>query len=318
MKKSILIIIISLLFSCNSSQDFITSPDSKIKLNIHKKNGSLFYSIEKNNEMIVNKSILGILLKNNLDFSKDIKINKISKSKSYSSWSPMYGEESIIKNEYNEILVSLLKDELQASVIFRVFNDGVAFKYIIPNQDNILSYDIIDEKTEFNLSPDDKAWWIPAFSYRRYEFLHAFSSVDSISKKYFSENVEDISYDSLGVDAAHTPFTLKKKNGFYVSIHEANLINYSSMTLAPRGNGSLEAELYPWSDGTKVKLESEIISPWRTIQIADSSSDLLLSNMILNLNDDPEEGSDFSWVKPGKYMGVWWEMIGTNESTWWP
>ena len=81
----------------------------------------------------------------------------------------MYGEESIIKNEYNEILVSLLKDELQASVIFRVFNDGVAFKYIIPNQDNILSYDIIDEKTEFNLSPDDKAWWIPAFSYRRYE-----------------------------------------------------------------------------------------------------------------------------------------------------
>ena len=90
------------------------------------------------------------------------------------------------------------------------------------------------------------------------------------------------------------------------------------MTVAPKGDGKLEAELYPWSDGIKVKLESEIISPWRTIQIAENSSDLLLSNMIINLNDDPEEGSDFSWVKPGKYMGVWWEMIGTNQSTWWP
>jgi len=318
MKKPILIFILSLLFSCNSSQDFITSPDSKIELNIHKKNGSLFYSVEKNNKMIVNKSILGILLKNNLDFSKDIKINKISKSKNYDSWSPMFGEESIIKNEYNEMVVSLLKDELQFSVIFRVFNDGVAFKYLIPNQDKILSYDIIDEKTEFNLSSNDKAWWIPAFSYRRYEFLHAFSSIDSISKKYFSENVEDISYDSLGIDAAHTPLTVKKKNGYYVSIHEANLVNYSSMTLAPKGDGLLEAELYPWSDGTKVKLNSNISSPWRTIQIAENSSDLLLSNMILNLNDDPDQGKDFSWVKPGKYMGVWWEMIGTNESTWWP
>ena len=90
------------------------------------------------------------------------------------------------------------------------------------------------------------------------------------------------------------------------------------MTLAPRGDGKLEVELYPWSDGiTKVKLEKEIISPWRYIQIADNSSELLMSNLILNLNDDPDENKDFSWVKPGKYMGVWWEMIGTNESTWW-
>ena len=90
------------------------------------------------------------------------------------------------------------------------------------------------------------------------------------------------------------------------------------MTLAPKGNGKLEVELYPWSDGiTKVKLEKEIISPWRYIQIADSSSELLMSNIVLNLNDDPDPKTDYSWVKPGKYMGVWWEMIGTNESTWW-
>jgi alpha-glucosidase len=280
--------------------------------------GSPFYSIKKNNKIIVNESLLGLMLKNNLDFTNDLKIKSLSNKYHSSKWSPAFGEEENILNEYNQMKVVLSKDSLEMFLLFKIFNDGIAFKYEVPNQKNILNYDIIDEKTEFNLSSDDKAWWIPAFSYRRYEFLHAFSSIDSISKKYFSENVEDISYDSLGIDAAHTPFTLKKKNGFYVSIHEANLVNYSSMTLAPKGNGLLEAELYPWSDGTKVKLNSNISSPWRTIQIAENSSDLLLSNMILNLNEDPDQEKDFSWVKPGKYMGVWWEMIGTNESTWWP
>ncbi len=319
MKHLLTVIHLILFVSCISLDNkTVKSPDSSIKLNFQISNGQPFYSIKKDNKVIVEKSLLGIILKNELDFSNGVKIESVSSSSHSSKWSPQFGEQSNIKNIYNELIVSLVKDNFNMKLSFRVFDDGVAFKYNIPNQDNISSYDIIDEKTHFNLSSQDKAWWIPAFSYRRYEFLHAHSSVDSISKKYFSKNVEDISYDTLGINAAHTPFTLKKKNGYYVSIHEANLINYSSMTLAPRGNGKLEAELYPWSDGTKVKLESEISSPWRTIQIADNSSDLLLSNMIINLNDDPNESSDYSWVKPGKYMGVWWEMIGTNESTWWP
>ena len=127
-----------------------------------------------------------------------------------------------------------------------------------------------------------------------------------ISQDYFSKNVEDISYDTLGIDAAHTPLTIKKSNGSYISIHEANLIDFSSMTLAPRGQGKLAVELYPWADGIKVKSNDGINSPWRTIQIANSSSELLNSNLILNLNEDPDEEKDFSWVKPGKYMGVWW------------
>ena len=319
MKKIFLAFILISFISCGKNNQLVTkSPDSSIELTFKVNDGSPFYSIKKNNKIIVNESLLGLMLKNNLDFTNDLKIKSLSNKYHSSKWSPAFGEEENILNEYNQMKVVLSKDSLEMSLIFKIFNDGIAFKYEVPNQKNILNYDIIDEKTEFNLSSDDKAWWIPAFSYRRYEFLHAFSSVDSISKKYFSENVEDISYDSLGIDAAHTPFTLKKKNGFYVSIHEANLVNYSSMTLAPKGNGLLEAELYPWSDGTKVKLNSNISSPWRTIQIAENSSDLLLSNMILNLNEDPDQERDFSWVKPGKYMGVWWEMIGTNESTWWP
>lgn len=319
MKKIFLAFILISFISCGKNNQLVTkSPDSSIELTFKVNDGSPFYSIKKNNKIIVNESLLGLMLKNNLDFTNDLKIKSLSNKYHSSKWSPAFGEEENILNEYNQMKVVLSKDSLEMFLLFKIFNDGIAFKYEVPNQKNILNYDIIDEKTEFNLSSDDKAWWIPAFSYRRYEFLHAFSSVDSISKKYFSENVEDISYDSLGIDAAHTPFTLKKKNGFYVSIHEANLVNYSSMTLAPKGNGLLEAELYPWSDGTKVKLNSNISSPWRTIQIAENSSDLLLSNMILNLNEDPDQERDFSWVKPGKYMGVWWEMIGTNESTWWP
>jgi len=319
MKKIFLVFTLILFISCEMKNQLVTkSPDSSVELTFKVNDGSPFYSIKKNNKIIIDESLLGLMLKNNLDFTNDLKIKSISSSSHSSKWSPAFGEEKNILNEYNQMKVLLTKDSLEMLLLFKIFNDGVAFKYEVSNQKNIISYDIIDEKTEFNLSSDDKAWWIPAFSYRRYEFLHALSSVDSISKKYFSENVEDISYDSLGIDAAHTPLTIKTKNGYYVSIHEANLINYSSMTLAPKGKGLLEAELYPWSDGTKVKLTSNISSPWRTIQIAENSSDLLLSNMILNLNDDPGQGKDYSWVKPGKYMGVWWEMIGTNESTWWP
>ena len=169
----------------------------------------------------------------------------------------------------------------------------------------------MDEITEFNLSSKDSAWWIPGFSYRRYEFLYANTGIDDISKKVYSDLVEDISYDSLGIDAAHTPLTIKKNNGIFISIHEANLVDYSSMTLSPKGKGSLEVELYPWSDGIKVKSDNGIKSSWRTIHIADSSSGLLESNLILNLNDDPDEKEDFSWDKPGKYMGC---LLDTSDA----
>ena len=312
-------LLIFILISCtNTSNKILTSPDNKIELSFQIIDGEAFYSINKDDKSVIKKSKLGILLENKLNIGKDLEIIKASTSSNNSSWSPDFGEFDEIIDNYKNLDVSLSNGEINFNIVFRVYNDGVAFKYHVPNQGGITNYNVIDEYSEFNLNSDDTAWWIPGFSYRRYEFLYAESAIDKISKKFFSENIEDISYDTLGIDAAHTPLTIKKTNGLHVSIHEAKLINYSSMTLAPRGDGKLEVELYPWSDGiTKVKLEKEIISPWRYIQIADNSSELLMSNLILNLNDDPDENKDFSWVKPGKYMGVWWEMIGTNESTWW-
>jgi len=319
MLRYLCILFIGIVLSCSNENNktIVTSPDGNINLFFEIQNGQLQYQIKKNKNQIVNISKLGMILESGLNLGQDIELVDFEIEEFNEIWNPIFGELSEIKNNYKSLNISLRKDNIKFQIIFRIYNDGVAFKYVIPNQDAIQNYNIIDEYSEFNLSSDDTAWWIPAFSYRRYEFLYAESKIDKISKKYFSENVEDISYDTLGIDAAHTPLTIKKNNGYLISIHEANLVNYSSMTLAPKGNGMLKVELYPWSDGiTKVKLDNQIISPWRYVQIADNSSELLISNIILNLNDDPDPDEDYSWVKPGKYMGVWWEMIGTNQSTW--
>ena len=319
MKKILSIILAITVISCNSNNNNnLSSPDGKINIDFKIENGVAIYSVKKNNSIIVNDSEMGILFSNGTDLSGNLSIISSDEKSFNEDWYPLYGEEEKINNHYNELKISLTNQKNEFDIIFRAYDDGIAFKYVVPEQKNFSNYDIIDEKTEFNLSSKDSALWIPAFSYRRYEFLHAYSSVDDISKEFFSKHVEDISYDTLGIDAAHTPLTIKMNDGSFISIHEANLVDFSSMTLAPRGRGNLEVELYPWADGIKVKSNDGINSPWRTIQIANSSSDLLNSNLILNLNEDPDEDKDFSWVKPGKYMGLWWEMIGTNESTWWP
>ena len=314
----LLLILISLSCSNNNYITEISSPDKKIKLKFELINGKPSYSVKKLKETIISNSSLGLILKDNIDLTKDFYFSDIKKSNFNESWVPLMGEFKTIENNYNKLEVTLSQNNKKISIEFKLFNDGIGFRYLVPNQDSIKNYDLIDEKTQFNISKNDSAWWQPAFSYRRYEFLYANTKVDEISKSKFSELIEDLSYDTLGIDAAQTPLTIKKENGFFISIHEANLIDFSSMTIAPMGNGVLEAELYPWSDGTKVKSDNSIKSPWRTIQIADNSSELLMSNLILNLNDDPDKNKDYSWVKPGKYMGIWWEMIGTNESTWWP
>jgi alpha-glucosidase len=244
-----LLLIFNLISCTKTSNKTLTSPDNKIGLNFEIIDGEAFYSINKDEKSVIKKSKLGILLENKLNIGKDLEIIKVSTSSNNSSWTPDFGEFDEIIDNYKKLDVTLSNGEINFNIVFRAYNDGVAFKYHVPNQSGITNYNVIDEYSEFNLNSDDTAWWIPGFSYRRYEFLYAESAIDKISKKFFSENIEDISYDTLGIDAAHTPLTIKKTNGLHVSIHEAKLINYSSMTLAPRGDGKLEVELYPWSDG---------------------------------------------------------------------
>ena len=220
MKKILSIILAITIISCNSSNNTnLSSPDGKINIDFRVDNGVASYSVKKNNSIIINESEMGILFSDGTDLSENLTIISSDKKSFNENWYPLYGEEEKINNHYNELKISLTNQKNEFDIIFRAYDDGIAFKYVVPEQKNFLKYDIIDEKTEFNLSSKDSALWIPAFSYRRYEFLYAFSSVDDISKEFFSKHVEDISYDTLGIDAAHTPLTIKMNDGSFISIH---------------------------------------------------------------------------------------------------
>lgn len=176
-------------------------------------------------------------------------------------------------------------------IIFRVYDYGVGFRYEFPEQDNLSTFEIMEEETEFVLAGDNEAWWIPALQINRYEYLYRNTPITSIVNSF----------------AVQTPLTMKTTDGLYMSIHEANLNNYASMTLLPAGENKLVAHLVPWSTGIKVYGVTPFKTPWRTIQIAEKPGDLITSYLILNLNE-PNKLGDVSWVKPGKYVGIWWGM----------
>lgn len=184
------------------------------------------------------------------------------------------------------------------TVRFRVFDDGVGFRYEVPKQKGLKGLiEITNEYTEFNIqnSGNVTAWWIPARGWNRYEYVYNTSALNEI-------------------DRVHTPFTFKLASGTHVSIHEAALVDYAGMALDQRREGMLKADLAPWSDGVLVKKEGAFNSPWRTIQIASNAVGLLNSDLILNLNE-PNKLGDVSWVEPAKYVGIWWGMHIT-ENTW--
>jgi alpha-glucosidase len=181
------------------------------------------------------------------------------------------------------------------TIVFRVFDDGIGFRYEIPEQAALTDFEILDELTEFTLTGDHQAWWIGAYWWNRYEYLYQQSPISEI-------------------DTVHTPLTIETADGLYLSIHEAALTDFASMTLVNSGKNVLTADLVPWSDGIKVKTSAPMKSPWRTIQITDTPGGLITSYLILNLNE-PSKLGDVSWVKPGKYVGIWWEMH-IDKSTW--
>ena len=184
MKNLFYLIITIFIFGCNNNNEMIIfSPDNKIQVFISTKNNELTYSIKKDEKSVIKASKLGIVLKEKIELTKKFKIINF-KNKSHSEkWYPKIREYKEILNEYNEAVFEILSENKKLFLELRLFNDGIAFRYIIPNQKSIEKYDVIDEITEFNLSENDSAWWTPAFSYRRYEFLYANTKIDDISKK---------------------------------------------------------------------------------------------------------------------------------------
>ncbi len=282
-----------------------SSPNNEIQFSVSDDAGTPAYRVTYRGQEVIKKSILGLEFKTLDGFARDLKIVKEEKSSKDSTWEQPWGEQRLMRDHHNELLVTFSGTANTKKIMrlrVRLFNDGLGFRYEIPKQKNLgkitnRRVEIVDEKTEFVIPDADKttAWWIPSRNWNRYEFL------------YNTTAVKDL-------DRAHTPFTFRLPSGVHLSIHEAALTDYASMTLDQQRDGVMKADLTPWHDGIKVKTQLPLHTPWRTIQISESAYGLINSSLILNLNE-PNKLGDVSWVKPGKYIGIWWGMhVGTQ--TW--
>ena len=274
----------------------ITSPNGSLQIHFFLKKGVPYYSLQRNKAAIVNDSKLGFKLKD-LPVLENFKIASTKFSSQDETWTQPWGEVKNIRNNYNACLISLEEksgEKRKLQIEFRVFDDGIGFRYTIPQQEHLSNFIISDEETEFALAKPFTAWWIPA--YRKdtdiemdSEFLFRKDSVGALTEK------------------VHTPLTLESGDSLLVSIHEAALVDYAAMTLFNNGNRTFKADLVPWSNGNLVEAAAPMKTPWRTIQVASKAGDLITSYLILNLNE-PNKLDDVSWVKPGKYNGMWWGM----------
>ncbi len=270
----------------------VASPDGEIKLFVMTSDlGEPQYVVTFRGDTIISPSRLGMRFEKQESFDKNFEIAMHVLSSADETWEQPWGERRVVRDRHNELYVefqSTNKPERRFAVRFRVFDDGLGFRYEIPKQSKYGAVNITNELTEFALPQDATAWWIPGRRWNRYEYV------------YNTTDVGDI-------DLAHTPMTLRTPKGVHLSIHEAALVDYSGMSLNQQRPGVFKADLAPRSDGTLVKKKTPFVTPWRTIQIAADATGLLNSSLILNLNE-PNKLGDVSWVKPGKYVGIWWAM----------
>lgn len=278
----------------------ILSPDEQVVCTVELHAGKIKYNVVKNGKVLVRDSWLGISLKGEEPLGDNLGIVRVHDRTVDETWETDWGEERSIRDNYNEAtlyLSELSGDHRLFTLRFRVFNEGVAFRYEIPPQPKFQRIIIEDELTEFNVDYNGYAWQIPAYQPDRYEY------------NYEKTPVSDLH------NSVHTPLTIETPVGCFVSIHEAALYNYGGMTLKLNDRNALKSDITPLSDGMRAYVDLPFSTPWRVIMVADSSLDLITNRMVLNLNDPPE--NDFSWVKPLKFMGIWWAMY-VGEWTWAP
>ena len=296
--KTILFLVF-ITFGCTLQKDLIhfESPNKEIAVQFKKQNNDFFYDVIFKEKKVLFNSKVGIAFKSGMAFPINHDVIRVERKFHDNAWELPWGEKRIVQDVYNEIIIFFKneKDLETGKIIFRVYNDGIAFRYNMHDanqkQDSLI---MVNELTEFNLVEDADAWWTPAYGENRYEYLYQQSKVSAM-------------------DTCHTPLTLKYSDGTHLSIHEAALKNYSSMQLYSN-NQTLICDLAPWRNGDKVRLQLPFQSPWRTVIIANEAKDLIMSDLMLNCNE-PSVIDDMSWIKPSKYIGIWWGMI-IGKWTW--
>lgn len=295
-----LLILILLLCPLSSAYaESLRSPDGRLELEFSlDDSGAPHYALRRDGAAVLNRSRLGLIF-DKAEFDSGFAIAGVERTSRDETWTQPWGEQRLIRDQHNELRATLKADDgtgRAMALIFRLFDDGLGFRYELPAQPALDAFRLTDELTEFSFAENLKAWWIPAYQDNRYEYHYAASPIDAL-------------------DVVHTPVTLEG-HAYAVSIHEAALVDYASMTLRrPAMHGqTLKADLVPWADGTLVYGELPLNTPWRTIQIADRAHELANSRLILNLNE-PNRLGDVDWIKPGRYIGIWWCMH-IRECTW--
>ena len=278
----------------------ILSPDERTICQFFLKNSQVFYTVSRDNKAIIKKSRLDFEICGEEPLHDRLKLVRTRFSKHSETIEMPWGEERFIDNTYTEGVFYLAEDKGAHRIYtlrFRVFNNAVAFRYEIPPQPKFNLVAIRDEISEFNIDPNSLVWEIPAYQPDRYEY------------NYERKNIHDLE------GSVHTPLTIKTPNGFYLSIHEAALYNYGSMTLKLNDSLTFVSDITPLSDGTKAQVTLPFQTPWRLIMIAGSAIELTTNRVMYCLNDPPK--GDFSWVSTLKFIGIWWAMY-VGEWTWAP
>ncbi len=318
MQKNYYLTFILLLLVFTVKAQTITSPDKNLTLKFAlAANGVPTYQLTYKQKPVIKTSKLGIETKDVPSFLDGFTVTKTEQQSFNESWNPVWGEQKTIRNNYNELLVTLAQKAVKDRYIrirFRLFNDGLGFRYEFPSQPNLNYFIIKEEHTQFALAGDHKAFWLPGdFDTQEYETVTSkLSEVRGKMKAAVTPNVSQTTFSPTGLQ---TPLMMKSQDGLYINIHEAALVDYSCMSLnLDDKNFVLESFLTPDAIGDKGYMQAPTQSPWRTVIVSDKAGDVLLSKLVYNLNE-PTKFKDVSWIKPVKYVGVWWEMI-TGKSTW--
>ena len=317
MKKRLIVLGV-IMSSILSYGQTLKSPNSEHELNFKLNEvGTPFYSLHYKGKEVIKESQLGLeLVDDETSLMNGFEVKEVSETSFNEVWEPVWGEQSEIINHYNEVAFTLEQPEMNRHIIirFRLFDEGLGFRYEFPQQENLVYFVIKEEHTEFGMTGDHTAYWIPG-DYDSQEYDYTTSKLSEISGLFDDALTGNASQEQFAKTGVQTSLMMKSEDGIYINLHEAALKEYSLMNLnLDESSLTFKSWLTPDAVGNKGYLQAPAVSPWRTVMVSDDATDILASNMTLNLNE-PNTLEDTSWIKPIKYMGVWWEMI-TGKSTW--
>ena len=293
----------------------LRSPDTQLELKFAVVDGVPTYTLDRAGNAVILPSRLGFELIGRDNLDQGFSLTGSAFDTFDETWEPVWGEEAQIRNHYNELLVNLKKESGEAmNIRFRLYDDGLGFRYEFPMENKLTYFKVREELTEFALAGDHTAWWISG-DYDTQEYNYTESRISEIPRINSAPRPYNASQAEISNRSVQTAMQLKTDSGLYINLHEARVLDYPTANLDLEEDArTFRIHLTPDAEGVKGRLQAPCVSPWRTVQVCPSDTAVLASRLILNLND-PCALDDVSWIHPTKYMGVWWEMI-TGKTHW--